>query len=237
MAEKTRRDFWLYLKLSLRWRRLFYNYLGIFNYQTLGKFTLTEAPLSKLSTCSGRSRVIDAAERLFRARGYSNVTMRDIASYVGIRQASLYYHFESKEHLYVAVTELEFEHHHKGLQNAIEQQDNLRAQLNCAANWFLSQPPVHLLSMLHTDMPCLSEENLKKLSASSRRCIFIPVQQMFEVAQQKGEIRSCRANVLAGFFLSVMESIPMVISGSEVEAKQVIVNEMIDVLLDGLTPK
>lgn len=217
---------------------LHYNYLRIFNYQTLGKFTLSEAPLSNLSTiCTGRSRVIDAAERLFRARGYSNVTMRDIAKEVGIRQASLYYHFESKEQLFVAVTELEFEHHYQGLQLVIEQQDTLRTQLACAANWFLSQPPVHLLSMLHTDMPCLSEENLKKLSASCRRCIFIPVQQMFELAQQKGEIRSCRTEVLSGFFLSVMESVPMVISGSGVGAKQVIVDEMISVLLDGLTPK
>jgi TetR/AcrR family transcriptional regulator, cholesterol catabolism regulator len=199
---------------------------------------LNEAPLSNLSSvCNGRARVIDAAERLFRARGYSNVTMRDIASYVGIRQASLYYHFESKEQLFVAVTESEFEHHLQGLRHATEQQSNLRTQLTDAAKWFLSQPPVHLLSMLHTDMPCLSEENLEKLSASSRRCIFNPVQQLFELAQEKGEIRNCRSNVLAGFFLSVMESIPLVISGNDIEAKQVIVNEMIDVLLDGLTPK
>ncbi|MBF2064029.1 MAG: TetR/AcrR family transcriptional regulator [Calothrix sp. C42_A2020_038] len=198
---------------------------------------MSESPLSELTvSCSGRSRVIDAAERLFRARGYSNVTMRDIAKEVGIRQASLYYHFESKEQLYVAVTELEFEHHHKGLQHAIEQQDNLRAQLDCVAKWFLCQPPVHLLSMLHTDMPCLSEENLKKLSESSHRCIFVPIQQMFEQAQKRGEIRQTRPNVLAGFFLSVMESIPLVITGETMAPKQAVVNEMIDVLFNGLKP-
>jgi AcrR family transcriptional regulator len=200
----------------------------------LGKFTLSKAPSELSRSCNGRSRVIDAAERLFRARGYNNVTMRDIAREVGIQQASLYYHFESKEQLYVAVTELEFEHHHKGLQNAIEQQDNLRAQLNSAAKWFLSQPPIHLLSMLHTDMPCLSEENLKKLSASSHQCVFVPIQQMFERAQQKGEIRQARPNVLAGFFLSVMESIPLVFAGEEMAPKQAVVNEMLDVLFNGL---
>lgn len=195
---------------------------------------MSEAPSKLSSSCSGRSRVIDAAERLFRARGYSNVTMRDIALEVGIRQASLYYHFESKEQLYVAVTELEFEHHHQGLQHATEQ-DNLRAQLTCAATWFLSQRPVHLLSMLHTDMPCLSEENLKKLSASSHRCIFVPIQEMFERAQKKGEIRQVRPNVLAGFFLSVMESIPLVVAGKEM-APELVVNEMIDVIFNGLEP-
>ena len=51
-----------------------------------------------------RQRVLDTAEALFLARGYSAVTLRDIADALAIKQASLYYHFpEGKEQLFVAV--------------------------------------------------------------------------------------------------------------------------------------
>lgn len=44
-------------------------------------------------------RVVDAASRLFRERGYSVVTMHDIAREVGLSKAGLYHHCPSKERI------------------------------------------------------------------------------------------------------------------------------------------
>jgi len=52
-----------------------------------------------------RERILDAAEELFAERGYGGTTLRDVASRVGIRNPSLYNHFESKDALYAAVLE------------------------------------------------------------------------------------------------------------------------------------
>jgi len=49
----------------------------------------------------GRDRILDVA--LFQERGYTAVAMRDIAEAAGMRTASLYYHFPSKEELFVSV--------------------------------------------------------------------------------------------------------------------------------------
>lgn len=43
-----------------------------------------------------REEVLDAAARLFTEQGYANTSTREIADAVGIRQASLYYHFPDK---------------------------------------------------------------------------------------------------------------------------------------------
>lgn len=43
------------------------------------------------------SEVIDAAAKVFARRGYHGASTQDIADVLGIRQASLYYYFESKE--------------------------------------------------------------------------------------------------------------------------------------------
>jgi AcrR family transcriptional regulator len=52
-----------------------------------------------------RERILDAAERLFAERGFEGATLRDVAARVGVRNPSLYNHFDSKEALYAAVLE------------------------------------------------------------------------------------------------------------------------------------
>jgi AcrR family transcriptional regulator len=47
--------------------------------------------------------IVDAAEKLFFARGYDAVSMDDIAAEVGLSKAALYRYFENKEALYFAV--------------------------------------------------------------------------------------------------------------------------------------
>lgn len=46
-----------------------------------------------------RQRVLDAAARIFREHGYAATTLGDIADAAGLKTASLYYHFGSKEDL------------------------------------------------------------------------------------------------------------------------------------------
>jgi AcrR family transcriptional regulator len=59
----------------------------------VGRPRLT-APLRQ--GASGRDQILDAAAQLFSEQGYSAVSTRRIAEAVGVKQASLYYHFASK---------------------------------------------------------------------------------------------------------------------------------------------
>jgi AcrR family transcriptional regulator len=54
-------------------------------------------------------RILDAAYALFRRRGYSRVSMDEIAAATRVTKRTLYYHFESKDHLLAQV--LETQHH------------------------------------------------------------------------------------------------------------------------------
>ncbi|RZS87545.1 TetR family transcriptional regulator [Motilibacter rhizosphaerae] len=53
------------------------------------------------TSSSTRELILDVAARLFAERGYAATPTRAIADAVGIRQASLYYHFPSKETILV----------------------------------------------------------------------------------------------------------------------------------------
>jgi AcrR family transcriptional regulator len=54
-------------------------------------------------------RILDAAYRLFRRRGYSRVSMDEIAAASKVTKRTLYYHFDSKDQLLSEV--LEAQHH------------------------------------------------------------------------------------------------------------------------------
>lgn len=53
-------------------------------------------------------RLLDAAERLFGAAGFSGVALADVAADAGIRRPSLLYHYPTKETLYLAVLKRAF---------------------------------------------------------------------------------------------------------------------------------
>lgn len=63
------------------------------------------AARSEREPVEGGSRrlILDTAARLLRSGGYHQTTLREIAEAVGIRKASLYYHFAAKEEIVEAV--------------------------------------------------------------------------------------------------------------------------------------
>ena len=74
----------------------------------------------ELEVKDSTQRILDVAEALFMDRGYSAITLRDIADELGIKQASLYYHFPAgKEQIFVAMAERLFERHREGLETAL----------------------------------------------------------------------------------------------------------------------
>lgn len=52
-----------------------------------------------------KNEIIEAARKLFAAKGFSPTSMDDIARDVGITKASLYYFFESKEKIFETIVE------------------------------------------------------------------------------------------------------------------------------------
>ena len=52
-----------------------------------------------MQTSTRKEEIIKVASKLFKERGYSAVSMRDIAQSLGIRAASLYNHIESKQEI------------------------------------------------------------------------------------------------------------------------------------------
>ena len=56
-----------------------------------------------IGSMNTRERILDSAQRLIQTRSFHGFSFQDIAEEVGIRKASLYHHFDSKDDVAVAM--------------------------------------------------------------------------------------------------------------------------------------
>jgi AcrR family transcriptional regulator len=200
---------------------------------------LSAAGEAEATVSDAKQRVLDMAEQLFMERGYAAVTLRDIADALGIRQASLYYHFpDGKEQLYVAMAERVFERHRQGMTQAIASAGlELGAQLAAVARWFGSQPALNFIGMMHADMPALSPASAAELSRAAYAAMFEPLRQAFQAAHDRGESRHVHLDLLAGSFLALMDGVTVSASQQRNMPREIMSAEVIDLLLNGLRPR
>ena len=60
------------------------------------------APMATAKAEETRNRILDAALRLFRERGFHETTMRDVAAEAGVATGAAYYYYRAKEDLVLA---------------------------------------------------------------------------------------------------------------------------------------
>ena len=69
---------------------------------------------------SSRTRILDAAARLFREEGYATVSLRAIAAAAGMKAGSVYYHFDSKQAIVIEILDTGITAVHEKLEHVIE---------------------------------------------------------------------------------------------------------------------
>lgn len=194
----------------------------------------TEQPLNET-----KHRLLDIAEQLFMERGYTAITLRDIAAALDIKQASLYYHFpQGKEQLFVEVVERVLERYHTGITEALTSADETLVEQLCAVvTVFLHEPPINLLGVMHADVPALTPAGRTRLHQSTYAAMFAPLRSAFAQAVERREIRKVDPDVLTGAFLSLMDGLRFRQTRSNRIPVEIMAQQLIDVLLHGLIPR
>lgn len=190
--------------------------------------------MSDLPHNETRTRILDAADGLFSRRGYAAVTLRDIASEVGMRHASLYYYAPGgKEQLFVEVMERNLRQHRAGIGEAIAGAgDDLGAQLIAVAHWLLQQPPLDFARMAHADLHALPPEPADRL-ARLAYAVHDPIIAAFTAARERGETRFADADLAALSFVSVIQGLHAVPASYTGGSLSPVVQRVVGMMLDG----
>lgn len=196
----------------------------------------TPEPPIEQSVTDTKQRVLDVAEALFMQRGYSAITLRDVATALEIKQASLYYHFPNgKEEIFIAVVERVFARHLTALDSAVERARPLLSdQLNEIMISFLEQPPMNLTSLMHADMPVLTKAGREHLTKCAYESIFAPLRGIFAAAQARDDIRSVDLDTITGAFLSIIDGLRFRQTQKNALPMEAMAKQLVEVLIDGL---
>jgi AcrR family transcriptional regulator len=154
-------------------------------------------------------RILDHSEKLFSERGYTAVTLQDIAAAVEMRHASLYYYApKGKEQLYVEVMERSFKRHGEGLTNAIVQAgDDLRGQLHAVAEWFATHAPIDLGRIVRSDMPEINPADAEWLVDLSLDTLRVPIAAVIRNAVKKGQVEVDDPDFAAMGLVALLQSV------------------------------
>lgn len=91
------------------------------------------SPSKETKADASRLKIMNAAQKLFARRGFDGISIRDIAQAVNMTTASLYYHFPSKEEIFVAVHGRSLEAVQREVIDAIKDLKNPWDRLEAAA--------------------------------------------------------------------------------------------------------
>jgi AcrR family transcriptional regulator len=127
-----------------------------------------------------KSEIIQKAEELFFARGYHAVTLQQIAKELGIKPASLYYHFrDGKEEIYLQVIRSRVQTFKSALEAIAFREDDLEKILLEFGFWYLKQPSMNMSLIAEFDMPHLSARGRMIAMKNVGDFVFEPLKLLF----------------------------------------------------------
>ncbi len=152
-------------------------------------------------------------------RGFQAVKLRDIADELGVRTASLYYYFPGgKLDMFLAVLDAAMDRYRSGLEAAIGQADDgFEAELDAAAQFFLSQPKIDFFRMLESDLNQINPEKRGAVAMKMHQSLQGPIMDAFRRAfpvqpgDGPGQSQCPRdtpmPELFAGSFLAIVQGI------------------------------
>lgn len=112
-------------------------------------------PRQTTKAANARQEILAAAARKMRQKGYAEMSLRDLATEVGMKAGSLYYHFPSKDALAAEVMRLGVEVVQQAVREALEQEKD-------------TPPRRRLITAMHVHLDTLLSES--DYSSAHIRC-------------------------------------------------------------------
>jgi AcrR family transcriptional regulator len=135
----------------------------------------------------GRPDILDRVTPLFARLGYNGVSMRDLASAVGVTPAALYYHFKNKDELYTQAISRVFEQKTSAAKAVMRDEQEPSEKLETFIAWFVRtlNKDKDFRKLLQWAMLDTDPKRLKKLTKNTFQDLFGTIRNVGESFRQQ----------------------------------------------------
>jgi hypothetical protein len=131
--------------------------------------------------------------------------------------------------------ERNFKRHQRGMEEAIEAAgEDVWEQMRAVGHWLMSQQPLNLAQMMHSDFAELSTENVIKLSAIAFEAMRTPLETALQQAKDRGVVDTEDVGLAAISFVSLIETVNSIQEPSVQKGNTAIIDRLVGMLLNGL---
>lgn len=155
------------------------------------------------------ANILNAAQKLFVSKSYTDVTMADIAKAAQVTKGALYHHFSGKEDLYQAVIVADFNEKRAIMQAAVQSEGTCRERLHALTLNFLKLPPNKraMMSLIRRDINIFKDPVRGRLVRAYQTALPEQVQAIIHDGIYNGELVDTDPRLLAWQYVAMVEVI------------------------------
>ena len=188
-----------------------------------------------MKTISRKDEIVKVAATLFRKRGYSAITMRDIASEMDIKAASLYNHISGKQEILADIILEVAQEFTTGMNQVISKQSSTLKKLENLIELHIDITLNHseALASLNNDWMHLEGDNLNAF-IKMRDEYEDNFRELIKTGIEVNEIRSAHPEVILFSILSTLRTLHLWYEKRGKLDVNVLKKDMVSVLLKGI---
>ena len=187
-----------------------------------------------MKTETRKEEIIKTAAKLFKEKGFSAVTMRDIAKAMGIKAASLYNHINSKQEILSDIIITLAEEFTQGIKTIKNSNDNCVDKLKNIVNLHVDVAFGNTFGMASLNNDWMHLEEKLDYYLELRKDHENNIRQIIEIGIKNNELVNADADVILFSILSTLRSLYIWIPKKEELNPKKLASNLNSVLLNGI---
>lgn len=187
------------------------------------------------ATTSLKERILNEATRLFAERGYDAISMREIAEALHVSKAALYYHYENKEALMLAILMGYLEEIDQIIDRECPPHLDTHSRIANLVNSIFRQPPEQraVIRLASQEMPLLNRQTRQVFGDLYHKKFIGKIEAILAAGIERGELRSLDVKAAAWILLGMMYPFFYSMTRPNLKPEDPEISLMIDLFLNG----
>ncbi len=184
-------------------------------------------------------KILQTAKSLFVQKGYHGMSMREVSEALGVSKAALYYYYQDKEQLFLAILDSDLEASSAALNDIIARPVSSRERIQLFVEYILQQPPVNraAIRLASQEIGQLGEEARSRFGAVYQANFIDKIAGILQKGMDDGEFRWMPAGVAARALLGIVFPYLDSMHAGAAAVPPETIQEVVEIYLNGVSAK